>query len=210
MRLDLVVASLMLGTALSACTTTGNPVAQSSQNTPSASSAHIRQTDSSGKRLPFETEFPNRWSINNDGTPYEPCTAVTPNVLRTFKLDPQSVGDVAASDFQTARGCQWTFLDENRSTLAQQVGNLVNPAAGLTGYKELSTSGAVWYPDYEIDGRRVIMSSLFPGECGVVVQSGSAIVATSVLRFGVNRPPQGAICETASEFLQATIAKIPR
>lgn len=209
MRLDLVVASLLLGTVLSACTTTGSPAAESSQNRPSGSSAHIRQTDSSGNRLPFETEFPNRWSINNDGTPYEPCTAVTPDTLRRFTLDADSVDDVAASDFQTARGCQWKFLDENRSTLAQQVGNLVEPAAGLTGYKELSTSGAVWYPDYEIDGRRVVMSSLFPGECGVVVQSRSAVVATSVLRFGVNRPPQEVICKTASEFLQATIAKIP-
>lgn len=211
MRLVRILVLLAAGSVLAACSTTGSPVGvSSSQSVPTSTKVEIRQADDYGRLLPFETVFPNRWSINNDGTRYEPCTAPSPALLNRFGLDPASAGDVAASDFQTARGCRWRFVDERRSSLAQQVGNLVDPSEGLAGYKRLSTSGATWYPDFNIEGRTVVMSSLFPGECGVVVQSGSAVVVTSALRFGVNRPPQEDICMTASEFLRATIDQIPR
>lgn len=211
MRVARVLLLLAAGSTLAACTFTGSPVGvSSSQSIPTSANVEIRQTDESGHPLPFDTKFPNRWSINNDGTPYEPCTAPSAALLKRFGLDPASVGDVAASDFQTARGCRWRFVDERRSSLAQQVGDLVDPTEGLEGYKRLNTSGSSWYPDFEINGRTVVMSSLFPGECGVTVQSGSAVVVTSALRFGVNRPPQEQICSTASEFLRATIDEIPR
>ncbi|MFT4127988.1 MAG: DUF3558 domain-containing protein, partial [Gordonia sp. (in: high G+C Gram-positive bacteria)] len=41
----------------------------------------MRQTDDQGRRLPFDTEFPQRWSDGNDGTSYEPCTALSPDRL---------------------------------------------------------------------------------------------------------------------------------
>ncbi|QMU19814.1 DUF3558 family protein [Gordonia rubripertincta] len=196
--------------AVGACATeTGQPVAAPSTAAPVSNAQEIRQTDDAGNRLPFETEFPNRWSINNDGSSYEPCTQVSVDVVKRFVLDPDSVGDVAASNFQTARGCEWKYVDDSRSSIAQFVGNLRRPEAGLSGHKESNAAGTTWLPDTEIDGRRVLRESMGPGDCTVYVRSGNALVITSVTRMGFNPPSTEQLCAEATSFLRATIAQIP-
>ncbi|GAB84039.1 DUF3558 domain-containing protein [Gordonia rubripertincta] len=196
--------------ALSGCATeSGQPVAEPSTAMSPSKAQEIRQTDDAGNRLPFETEFPNRWSINNDGSTYEPCTQVSVDVVTRFVLDPDSVGDVAASDFQTARGCEWKYVDDRRSSIAQFVGNLQRPEAGLSGHKASNDAGTTWLPDTEVNGRRVLRESMGPGDCTVYVRSGNALVITSVTRMGFNPPPTEQLCAEATDFLTATIAQIP-
>ncbi|GAB98516.1 hypothetical protein GONAM_02_00380 [Gordonia namibiensis NBRC 108229] len=186
------------------------PVAESSVAAPSLKPEGIRQTDDAGNRLPFETEFPNRWSINNDGSTYEPCTQVSVEVVNRFGLDPDTVEDVAASDFQTARGCQWKYINDRRSSIAQFVGNLQRPEDGLAGHKELNRAGTSWLPDAEINGRPVLRESMGPGDCTVYVRSGDALVITSVTRMGSNPPATEQLCTEAADFLRATVAQIPQ
>lgn len=169
----------------------------------------IRQTDDDGLALPFETVFPNRWSANNNGTTYEPCTRVETQVLLESGLDPASAEDVAASDFQTARGCKWTFRGDSSSVLSQFVGNIIQPAEGLDGHKRLNSGGISWLSDSEVAGRRVLRGSIMASECGVYVRSGDAVVVTSIISFESEGPTTEEICVRAEEFLQATIRAIP-
>lgn len=169
----------------------------------------IRQTDDDGLLLPFETEFPNRWSDNNNGTPYEPCTKVETGVLVASGLDPASAEDVAASDSQTARGCKWTFTDGSSSVLSQFVGNIIRPAEGLDGHKKANSGGITWLSDSEVSGRRVLRGSIMAAECGVYIRSGDAVVVTSVISFDPERPRTEEVCVRAENFLQKTIGAIP-
>ncbi|WP_431840563.1 DUF3558 family protein [Gordonia hongkongensis] len=191
------------------CTTvTGEPIAGTPGPTSTAAPS-VRQTDGAGRNLPFATEFANRWNINNDGSTYEPCTQVSDDVIRKFGLDPSSVRDVAASDFQTARGCNWKLIQDGRSSIAQFVANILRPNEGLTGHKTLNRAGTTWLPDIELEGRRVLVESMMPGECTVYVQSGTAVVITSVTRLGFHRPATEVVCNEATDFLRATIGEIP-
>lgn len=203
--------AIALVLACTSCTTVnGGPVAGTPGPTATSSSApSIRQTDGSGRNLPFVTEFRNRWNINNNGSPYEPCTEVSVDVVRQFGLDPSSVRDAAASDFQTVRGCDWTLIEDGRSSIAQFVANILRPNDGLTGHKTLNRAGTTWFPDIEVEGRRVLVESMMAGECTVYVQSGNAVVITSVTRLGFRRPATEAVCREATDFLRATISEIP-
>ncbi|WP_244176179.1 DUF3558 domain-containing protein [Gordonia lacunae] len=200
----------MIGSALVGCSTTGTPIPE-----PEAASKHtsttpaVRQTDDAGRGLPFRTEFPNRWNVNNNGSSYEPCTQVSDDVLNRFGLIAASVSDVAGSDFQTARGCRWKYHDDNSSYISQFVGNILRPEEGLTGHKALTSPGKSWLPDRSINGRRVLASSIGTGDCSVHVRSGDAVVVTSVTRFDLEPPPVAEICATASDFLRATLDEIP-
>ncbi|TSD93024.1 DUF3558 domain-containing protein [Gordonia rubripertincta] len=195
---------------LSGCTTGGTPT-PASINTGSSPSttAGIRQTDDSGRPLPFTTEFPNRWSINNNGTTYEPCTQVADNTVEQFGLQKDSVADVAGSDFQTARGCRWKYAD-GMSSIAQFVGNIRQPERGLDGYKSMNSVGRTWYPDTSINSRRVLVGSTGPGACSVYLQSSDAVVVTLVSRFEIPPAPTEEVCRTATDFLKATVEQIPR
>ena len=207
-----VVAIVALaGPMFSACAVSGTPVPVplSADSSSSSMAAPIRQTDNFGRTLPFETSFPNRWSINNDGSSYEPCTQVPVTVVREFGLDESTVSDVAASDFQTARGCRWRFRDDRLSSLAQSVGNLIRPSEGLRGYKAMYSSSTIWFMDTEVDGRPVLVGSYMDAECGAIVRSGDAVVITSVLRLGADPPPTRQTCDIAVDFLRATIDQIP-
>lgn len=201
-----------LALALSSCSTTGVAVPSTAPSSWDRTPARptIRQTDEVGRALPFKNQFPNRWSINNDGTTYEPCTAVEPNTASQFGLIPESVRDVAASDFQTARGCKWKFRDDGKSSLSQAVGNLMQPEKGLTGYKQQYSATMEWLPDIDVHGRRAIVGSTMPSECTVYVESGAAIVGTGVTRFGAEKPPLNDTCESAISFLRLTIGNIPK
>ena len=202
--------TFVFGACLLGCTTPGlpEPVPTPSKAQPPATKA-VRQTDDDGRALPFETSFPNRWSINNDGSTYEPCTQVSNETLRQSGLIVDSAEDVAGSDFQTARGCRWKYSDDDLSFVAQFVGDIIRPAGGLTGHKSLNLAGKTWFPDITMNGRRVLVSSIGAGACSVYIQSGDAVVVTTVSRFDLEPPPTQAICEVATNFLRSTINQIP-
>lgn len=201
---------LLLGVG---CTTTdGQPLrAQSSTAASETTTTQtpIRQTDAEGRPLPFRTEFPNRWNANNDGTKYEPCTAVSLEVLTENGIRPDTVRDAAASDSQTLRGCEWSLAEGQSSRAHQFVGNLDDPEDGIAGYKKANNYG-VWLPDIVISGRAVAVSSLDGVRCEAFVQSGSAIVSTGLDINVVDGPPVNEICNRAVEFLRDTIGGIPR
>ena len=202
------VGTILVGIGLSACGITGSPVPTASPVPDSSTATGIRQTDDAGRRLPFDTEFPDRWSSNNDGTSYEPCTQVSEEVIRRFGLNVESVSDVAGSNFQTARGCQWSYLNNELSFMSQFVGNLDQPQGGLSAHKE-DYSSTTWHPDIEIKGRRVSIGSTAPSDCAAYVQSGKSVVITNVVLIEQNPPTLDAVCASAADFLRATIDEIP-
>ncbi|MEP9390846.1 DUF3558 family protein [Gordonia sp. VNK1] len=173
----------------------------------SSQATTTRQTDEAGRPLPFETEFTERWSNLNDGSAYEPCTALDANDAAGLGLDPDSVRDVALANYQTARGCGWHFADANTSTLSQGVGNELP----LPQYKKKYAVNINWLYDTAINGRTVAVGEpkgLQSHSCLTAVQSGSAIVTTSVI-ISVNPPPTPEICSKAIAFTRATIDKMP-
>ncbi|WP_411353200.1 DUF3558 family protein [Gordonia bronchialis] len=205
----------VLALAVAGCSVRGEPVGVEDASSsvvatlPGTSTVGIRQTDDLGRRLPFTTVFPNRWSGNNDGTSYEPCTAASPAILGEANLDPQTVRDAAVADHQTARGCRWNFVGERLASLGQYLGNLAgSDARDLAQYKA-SKRVAHWYPDLVIDGRTVASNSLGPDSCTTFVQSGQAVVATSV-SLGRNSIDVSENCRRAFVFTRATISQMPR
>ncbi|WP_338155878.1 DUF3558 domain-containing protein [Gordonia alkanivorans] len=192
------------------CSISGSPAAVSPLSQQTSTPGQVRQADDAGNRLPFVTPFPNRWNSNNDGTQYEPCTAVTTDTLRRSGLVPESVVDVAKSDFQTARGCRWRFEGKQRSALSQSVGNLSDSEKDVLDYKVKNLRTMDWYPNLTIDGRTVIVGSLNDLECTASVQSGNAVVGTTVVRLGGENEPMDTMCQSAVDFLRSTLPQIPR
>uniref|UniRef100_UPI003D91BD80 DUF3558 family protein n=1 Tax=Gordonia sp. B7-2 TaxID=3420932 RepID=UPI003D91BD80 len=180
-----------------------------STTTNSLSRPSIRQVDDAGRRLPFMTVFPNRWSSNNDGTQYEPCTSVSDRVLASLGLDPRSVSDAAVADHQTVRGCEWDVLNRRRASASQYVGNLAGSGASdLDGYKAIFDDFR-WFPDRMIDGRTVAVFSLGVDHCATITVSGRALVFTDA---ALDRDDKDVSenCNFALAFTRATINKIPR
>lgn len=180
---------------------------------PRTEAAHdgVRQTDDLGQILPFVTKHSRRWSRANDGTSYEPCTAVEDAHLLAIGIEPTSVRDAAGTDGQTLRGCTWdAFLVDGRRSwsLSQFVGN--SPSLE-SDKRRKSSAGDVWLPDLEIDNRVVGVHRWSGGDdCATYVQSGRAAVDTLVLYLGSAHPAPEEICAKAIAFTRATIGKIPR
>lgn len=185
------------------------PLASSTQQWESTnrpnSSDEIRQTDAAGHTLPFVTNFRNRWSDLNDGSTYEPCTALTDIELSKLGVDPLSVRDSAVANHQTARGCRWNLLSSRTSLAYQDVGN----GPPLVQYKYKTSSLIDWYQNVEIGGRTVAVGvRKRQPSCTTHVQSGRAIVTTSI-SIPVNSPGLDQICAKAIAFTKATIDKMP-
>ncbi|QTI70608.1 DUF3558 family protein [Gordonia polyisoprenivorans] len=189
--------------AVIGCSTQVTGTIESTNIASATAPSTIRQTDSSGNPLPFATKFEDRWSDLNDGSPYEPCTALTGQELLSMGLAPDSVDDVALANHQTARGCLWRFSNSPTSNLSQAVGNY----SSLARYKEEYDSTIEWQPDLTIDGRMVAIGIwLGQKSCVTNVQSGTAIVTTSVAVVGA---PLSEKCAKAIAFTKATIDKMP-
>lgn len=197
--LAVAVAALALGSV--ACTVEGDPRATVDKQL-SEGPAVIRQTDDSGRRLPFTTPFPERWSSNNDGTTYEPCTALDDGELIAAGIDPASVSDVALSNHQTIRGCKWDHLGVENSGLSQFAGD--NPTF------EAQKRDRNWYRaswDIQIDGRLTMVDSRDKYTCMTTVKSGQSPVSTLVIRI-LNPPPTKELCALAIDFTRRTIPKM--
>ncbi|MFT3663300.1 MAG: DUF3558 family protein [Gordonia sp. (in: high G+C Gram-positive bacteria)] len=170
----------------------------------------IRQTDSNGRRLPFDTVHPNRWSEANGGSEYEPCTALSSVELAELEVDASSVRDAAGTDGQTLRGCVWKYSSSAVKgwTVSQIVGN----SRGLDFDKRLkSVSADIWMPDIVIEGRIVGMHRLQGGfDCDSYVHSGRAAVNTIVMKSSSSSANPGEICARVLDFTRATIRRIPR
>lgn len=166
----------------------------------------VRQTDDQGRSLPFKTVFPNRWSFRNNGTSYEPCTAVSSKALRVLGADAASVRDSASADSQTARGCSWTISagDVKFASVSQVVGN----SPPLSEYKQARAGTVQWMPDISFAGRPALVGTSLIGECEIHVRSGSAGVGT-IVTFLVDPPPTSEICAKAIAFTRATIDQMP-
>ncbi|MGW0453236.1 DUF3558 family protein [Gordonia sputi] len=198
---------LLVLSFLSACTITGSPTSTPPRPdfADASSDTGVRQTDDSGRRLPFITQFPRRWNSGNDGTSYEPCTAATPQILGDTGLQPESARDAAAADFQTARGCIWSFTSFKLASLSQVVGDF----QGLDAYKQKHANITEWRANTEINNRPVAVGSTKDrSTCETYVESGIAIVSTSTA-FTVDPPPINEICDKAIAFTRATIAQMP-
>ncbi|WP_350339613.1 DUF3558 family protein [Gordonia sp. (in: high G+C Gram-positive bacteria)] len=169
-------------------------------------SAGIRQTDAAGTTLPFETSFEKRWNSSNDGTTYEPCTAVDQEVADTVGLDLSTTADAALVSGQTLRGCTWNYAGEGIGgwTADQVVGDFES----LESYKE-DNKFFDWHPDITLNNRKVGIAAMNDTSCFTYVQSNDSGVATGAAYHRVPAPTLDEVCERAIELTKATIDKIP-
>ncbi|MGC4963897.1 DUF3558 family protein [Gordonia sp. DT101] len=190
---------------LAGCTssTEGMGVPASSQPAPNGP----RQMDDAGKELPFENNYLQRWNPSNDGTAYEPCTALTPPELAGLGIDAGSVTDAATVDGQSLRGCTWRRLPpaERDWRVAQILGN----STSIEQYKDKYRTN-VWRPDLSISGRTVGVMLDSGDSCWTYVQSGEAGVLTKASYFSLPRKPYSELCDVAIDLTRATIDKIPK
>ena len=170
----------------------------------------IRQVDDRGRSLPFETRHSNRWNGRNDGTTYEPCTALLDQGLLALGIDPSSVRDAAGTDGQTLRGCRWEYRDLN-SDGAWSVSQIVANAEGIEAVKRIrSSESEIWRDDVVVGGRTIgVLTRPTVGNCGTYVQSGRAVVNTIVFNHGDPPVSMDALCERALEFTRATLDQMP-
>ncbi|WP_372491675.1 DUF3558 family protein [Gordonia zhenghanii] len=175
-----------------------------------APSPSIRQVDDAGTALPFETKHSRRWGPANNGTTYEPCTALQRTQLTSLGINPTTASDAAGTDGQTLRGCDWKYANGNYQdhwNLSQFVGN----SPGLDFAKTRRSGGTnEWLPDVGIAGRQVGVHIYTTGDqCDTYVQSRGASVITMVTHYGQSQPPINEICDRALAFTRATIGKMP-
>lgn len=192
----------------SGCEVDGTAIVSQSkpkETSPSANPMIVRQTDSEGQPLPFVTLFPNRWSSGNDGTTYEPCTAISAQELRSLDLIPETASDAAVADHQTVRGCTWFYRNSETPSMSQSVGN----AKPIAEYKAQLSTTMDWLPDITISNRVVAIGSLAPDTCSTATRSGRANVVTMYSVSPVDPPPLPTLCAKALEFTRATIDKMP-
>ena len=194
-----IAAAAIVVLCSTSCAVDGEPgAATSASNTIEP----IRQTDSSGKILPFVTRFPDRWSANNDGTTYEPCTALTDTEIAAAGLDPESVADAAIANHQTARGCRWKHSGIQLSGIGQITGNRPTFEERM----KLRSDFKAWW-DLTIDGRLVMVDPDSAASCTVTVKSGRSPVSTIVTRTW-KAPPTKELCAIAIDFTRRTIPKM--
>ncbi|QHN25807.1 DUF3558 domain-containing protein [Gordonia pseudamarae] len=205
-RLLPLVACLAVVCALSACATPGEPIPTSEPATSepvTSTPAPIRQTDDRGKPLPFTTRFPDRWSANNNGTSYEPCTALNDAELTSLGLNPTTVRDVALANHQTARGCIWKYFGKSMGGISQSTGNRPTFEYELTDRE--------WYiRSYTttIGGRLAIVNYWKQFSCFTIVKVENARVTTTANRV-LTPTPEAELCNLAIEFTKLTIPKMP-
>ncbi len=173
---------------------------------PSSTSVVIRQTDDAGKPLPFENTFPKRWNSSNDGTPYEPCTAVDQDVADEVGLDLSTTADAASVSGQTLRGCSWDYAGEIIG--GWNANQIVADFQSLESYKR-NNPNFTWRENIVVNDRIVGIASLNQTSCFTYVQSNDSGVSTGAAYHTLPAPTLDEVCERAIELTRATIDKIP-
>lgn len=202
------VACLATVASVGGCGTVEHHAVDSSPGSNAARTATLT-VDPRYSSLPFDTTFTKRWNGANDGTAYEPCTALSNEEFADLGVSPDSVSDAAGTDGQTARGCKWHYGDSasgSRWVVIQIVGN----SSGLAAEKRRVAAPANrWLPDLNLGGRPVgVHFREAGGNCETYVQSGAAAVSTIVTTHD-DRAAASEICDRAIAFTKATIHKIP-
>ncbi|WP_423132894.1 DUF3558 family protein [Gordonia malaquae] len=188
---------MTIAIAASACSVDGLPTADTT----------VRQVDDLGNRLPFATKHSRRWNSGNNGSSYEPCTALASVDLDNLGVDPDSAKDAAGTNGQTLRGCEWKYKGRTDRTLSQFVGNSVSLAHAQSRRSDRSD---VWQPKLRIGTRTVgVHINTTGGQCDTYVQSRGAGVITMVFEFSDPPSPTTDICERAIAFTRATIDRMP-
>ena len=187
----------------SGCTVNGSPASAPHSGNEDARPT-IRQTDTRGIKLPFTTSFPDRWSANNDGTTYEPCTALTGAELRGAGIDPTTVKDIAVANHQTARGCMWDYIGDHTA------GKVAHATGNLPTFEESQTDRE-WYEvsyDLKIKGRLVLVNSKAATLCMTTVKSGRSPVDITVSKI-FDPIGREAVCKRAIDFTRLVINRMP-
>ena len=156
----------------------------------------------SGDPSPAVTDSAPTATINNDGTAYEPCTALSDTELLASGLDPKSVSDAAMANHQTARGCSWRHSGIRLSSIGQITGNKPTFEERM----KLRSNFKTWW-DLTIGGRLVMVDPDSAASCTVTVKSGRSPVSTIVTRTW-NAPPTKELCAIAIDFTRRTIPKM--
>ncbi|WOC11148.1 DUF3558 family protein [Gordonia sp. MP11Mi] len=199
-----ILSCLVASLSLASCTTTGSP-------TTAYSEPSIRQFDDYGVQLPFKTVHSHRWNSTNDGTLYEPCTALTSAEVGSLRWVSVSAKDAAGTDGQTLRGCTWTG-ESGDSTAHWTLSQFVGDSLGLGSAKKRrpNSPAVVWLPDAELNQRTVgRLAYRTVNRCETYVQSGQAGVHTAVSVISNPQPPISEVCDRALAFTRATIDKMP-
>ena len=162
--------------------------------------------------MPFTTKFFQRWNPGNNGTDYEPCTALSAEEISSLGLDPNTVSDAANVDGQTARGCTWLAKPPIGHDLYfnQTVGNSKSLEPYKYKYKYKYRNLGTWRPDVYIKGRQVGIEEDGFGGCTTYVQSGKAGVITSTTSSGEREQTLEERCNWVISFTEATIDKMPK
>lgn len=207
-KLGKLCAVCILAPCFAACAVGGEAVSTKAAPSISADqdiSSTVRQTDSSGRPLPFLTEFPQRWNSGNDGTDYEPCTAATSAELSSTGLVPGTARDAASADFQTARGCTWDFANNPGAFLTQSVGN----SPSLADYRRRHSGVTTFDTELVVSGRTALVGHKQDGRvCATYLSSERAVIVTSA-SFYDSETPLSEICDRAIAFTRATIDQMP-
>ncbi len=199
----LTLTAMVLMCMSTGCSIDGFPITTTDSSVESSRSS-VRQTDARGIALPFVTPFPDRWSTNNDGTSYEPCTALTDAELINAGLDPTTVEDIAVANHQTARGCIWYFHGGPDA-------GLLSHATGNRPTFEQDIKDRSWYEvsyDISIKRRHVLVDSRSATACMTTVKSGKSpvFVRASKLFKPIGRE---AVCQRAIDFMKRVIDRMP-
>ncbi|MFZ2242569.1 MAG: DUF3558 family protein [Gordonia amarae] len=199
--------TIFIAPIAASCSVAGVPAPSLHSPTPTTNpirndSAPIRQTDDLGTRLPFTTTFPDRWSTKNDGTTYEPCTALTDAELSSVGIDPATAQDVALANYQTARGCVWLYH-------GQTMGRVSHFTGDKPTFNEQRKNRESYILSYDtmIEGRQALVDARH-SMCTITVESEDAPVSTLVTRTW-RPPPIAELCAQAIAFTKLTIPKMP-
>lgn len=197
------IVALALTLATSGCSI--DPALPSTQGSTAVASGTLEDPPVSIAGI--QQSFKRRTNPGNNGTAYEPCSALSVQSASSLNIDVSSIKDTAVVDGQTARGCFWRYLapESHNWFLTQSVGN----SPSLSSYKSKQHSNT-WRDDMIISGRTAGVFETSANTCGTYIQVEHAGVVTVAQFTSAQSPPIDEICNRAIAFTRATIDKMPR
>ncbi|SIS16573.1 DUF3558 family protein [Williamsia sterculiae] len=200
-----VSTALILGsvlTFLTSCEANHSPITEHATSSTLIPQTKIQTfTTATPVPLPFATTKTKRWNSANNGTPYEPCNALTPASLLASKILPETIQDAASVDGQTIRGCMW-----DRTSTGAGFSQVVVNSASLTAYKHNEPDN--FLADIEQNGRTIGVATSAT-QCFTYVQSYRSGVITAFYMGSVNPESYEELCQNAIRFTRANLQRIP-